>query len=198
MTDNLYAPPEADVDVPVDAETDYYVVSPGKFFLLSFVTMNLYLVYWFYRNWRLVKLRTGESMWPPMRGIFYIFFTHSLFSRVNERIESNGKSFDWQPATIATLVVLLTILANVLDRLAARSIGSPTTDLISIALVPVLPLLMLKAQRAINLASDDPDAKTNSSLTVFNWIWIVLGGLAWLLVLFGVYAILFYPELLVE
>ncbi|MEO1245268.1 MAG: hypothetical protein AAFX56_06230 [Pseudomonadota bacterium] len=198
MENTIYAPPESNVDVPAGPDTAYYVVAPIKFFLLSLLTMNLYIIYWFYRNWRTVKQRTGESMWPPMRGIFYIFFTHSLFSRVNERIESEGKSFDWQPSALATIVVVLTILSNVLDRLAWESIGSPATDLISVALVPIVPLLMLKAQRAVNLASDDLEARTNSRLTPVNWIWMVFGALLWLLVLFGVLIMLVEPELYAE
>jgi len=92
----------------------------------------------------------------------------------------------------------VTILQNVLDRLAARSIGSPSTDIISTALVFAVPWLLLKAQRAINFACDDPNGDGNSSLTLANWIWMVLGGLLWLLALFGLYVIFFAPELLVE
>ena len=102
MSDLIYAPPEAAVEVQAAEEAEFYVVSPKKFFLLSFMTLNLYIVYWFYRNWKVIKLRTGESMWPPMRGLFYIFFTHSLFTDVDEMLKDKHKQFDWRPMPIAT------------------------------------------------------------------------------------------------
>lgn len=200
MSDTIYAPPEAEIEVDAadSDQPDYYVVAPTKFLLLAILTLNAYVIYWFYRNWRAIKVRTRADMWPPMRGLFYIFFTHSLFANVNEYLTAKGKSFDWQPSGLATLVVTVTILQNVLDRLAARSIGSPSTDIISTALVFAVPWLLLKAQRAINFACDDPNGDGNSSLTLANWIWMVLGGLLWLLALFGLYVIFFAPELLVE
>jgi hypothetical protein len=198
MSEALYAPPEAAITVDATDELDYYVVSPRKFYLLAILTLNLYLVYWFYRNWSQIKKKNNESMWPPMRGLFYIFFTHSLFTDINEKIKSLGRSFDWQPNVLATGFVLLTILSNVLDRLSAKSIGSPLTDLVSLALVPILPALLLKGQRAINIACDDPEGVGNGGLTVANWVWMVLGGLLWLVILFGVYALMFAPHLLAE
>jgi len=198
MSETIYAPPEADVAVTATDGPDFYVVAPRKFYLLSILTLNAYFVYWFYRNWHLIKRRTGESVWPPMRGIFYIFFAHSLFTDVEEKIKTLGQSFIWRPSYIATWVVVLAIGGNVLDRLAARSIGSPATDLFALALVPLAPAILLNAQRAINFACEDPAGSTNESLTLANWVWVVLGGLLWLFILFGLYASLFDPELLAE
>ena len=198
MSDNIYAPPESDVAVDDRQEPDFYVVSTTKFVLLALLTLNLYLVYWFYRNWRAVKLRTGEDIWPPMRGVFYIFFTHSLFTDVNERLKDRGANFDWQPMALATAVVVLTVLGNVLDRLASRAIGSPTTDVVAIAVVPLLTWFMVTAQRAVNVASGDPGGSGNSNLSFANWLWMLLGGLVWLLALTGLYLILFAPEWLAE
>jgi hypothetical protein len=55
MSEALYAPPEAAITVDATDELDYYVVSPRKFYLLAILTLNLYLVYWFYRNWSQIK-----------------------------------------------------------------------------------------------------------------------------------------------
>lgn len=198
MSESIYAPPVAEVaDTPTD-EPPFYLVGTKKFYWLSLLTFNLYFVYWSYRNWRNIKRDTGESLWPVPRGIFFIFFTHSLFNNVSERLKTIGAQFAWRPGTDATLFVVFIILSNVLSRLSDRGIGSPMTDLASVAFVPLLPLLLLRGQRAINLACGDPDGSQNQGLTVVNWVWMVLGGLVWLLAIFGVYLILFEPELLVE
>lgn len=198
MNESIYAPPEADVGDALSDEDPYYVVGTRKFYLLSLMTFTLYIVYWFYRNWRSIKLNNREDIWPVPRALFYIFFTHSLLTDVNERLKTVGSDFQWRPGAIAGLFVAIVILSNVLSNLADRSIGSPATDLISMALLPLIPFIMLKAQRAINIASDDPDGSSNQGLTVINWVWLVLGFLGWLLVLVGLYLTLFAPELLVE
>ena len=198
MSDSIYAPPEADIAVPESEERDFYVVSPTKCYLLSVLTLNLYCVYWFYRNWRIIKARENSSIWPVPRGLFYIFFTHSLFGTVNAAIKAKKQAYDWNPSDIASLFVLLTVALNILDRLAYQSIGSPMTDFAASALVLITPLLMLRAQRAINFVCDDPDGQSNSRFTLGNWVWIVLGGLVWILTFLGFYAMVFAPELLLE
>ena len=198
MSESIYAPPEAEIAVTAIEEDAFYVVSPKKFFLLSVLTFDLYFVYWFYRNWRQVKRSTGESMIPPLRGFFFIFFTHSLFRIVDEKIKSLGKSFAWSPGTLATIVVILSIVTNISDRLSSSNIGSPLTDFIGIALVPIIPAIMLTAQRAVNMACGDEEGVSNSSLTLANWVWMVIGGLLWLLVIAGLYLIIAEPELFLE
>lgn len=186
MNEEIYAPPEADVDVVDAAEPDFYVVGIRKFLLLSIVTMNLYFVYWFYRNFRNIKQHTGESLWPVARAIFYIFFSHSLFNRVQDKLVDNDEDFDWNPGGTAAVFVILTIASSILGRLSWREIGSPTTDLIGLALVPLLAVILVRPQKAANLASGDPGARTNSGLTLANWIWIVLGAIVWLLAILGI------------
>ena len=51
----------------------FFPVSVAKMAILSFVTFNLYPVYWFYQNWRLVKMREGSDILPFWRAIFGYF-----------------------------------------------------------------------------------------------------------------------------
>lgn len=198
MTDSIYATPEAAIDV---AETDvsrYYIVSPGKYLTLALATMNLYFLYWFYKNWDNVEKRDNENIWPVPRAIFSIFFVHALLTDVNETLKRRAIAFVWAPAMIATLYVAITIADTVIGRLAFNNVGSPYTDLFSIVLTPVLSFLMLPAQKAINAACEDAGGQSNGNLTVLNWVWIVLGGLLWLLSLTSLYFIFTQPELFVD
>lgn len=99
---------------------------------------------------------------------------------------------------LATIVVILSIVTNISDRLSSSNIGSPLTDFIGIALVPIIPAIMLTAQRAVNMACGDEEGVSNSSLTLANWVWMVIGGLLWLLVIAGLYLIIAEPELFLE
>lgn len=198
MNESIYTPPEADIEVKANADGGYYVVAPGKFLALTILTLGLYLIYWFYRQWRSVKERDESSIWPIPRGIFYIFFSHSLFSDINESLGHKGITHNWSPGVAATLVVVVTLLSNILGRLAGQNVGSPFTDVASLVAVPALAYLALPAQKAANAASDDADGSGNADFTGANWVWMILGGLVWALSLFGLYFIITQPELFVD
>lgn len=198
MSDSIYATPEAAVDVAESEETRYYVVSPKKFLILSIATFGLYFVYWFYKNWDNVKRRDNNDTWPVPRAIFYIFFTHSLLTDVNETLKRKAVEHVWNPSMVASLFVLLTLIDTGISRAAFKNIGSPYTDTVGFFTAIILAFVMLPAQKAINAACEDAGGNTNSSLTVVNWVWIVLGGLFWIANLTGLYFIFTQPELFVD
>src|SRR3954470_14863581 len=91
---NPYAPPIAAVsDVgsrsasgeAVDAP--FFAVSLLKYVLMIFCTLGFYQVYWFYRNWQLIKEREGFAglrISPVPRAIFSVFFCYQCFARVRD------------------------------------------------------------------------------------------------------------------
>jgi hypothetical protein len=198
LNESIYAPPEADIAVKENNDGGYYVVSPGKFLTLTILTLGLYLIYWFYRQWRMVKERDGSSIWPIPRGLFYVFFTHTLYRDINAKLRQDQVEHPWSPGITATLVVIFTILSNVLGRLSGENIGSPLTDILSLMLVPLLAYTALPAQKAANIASGDADGVGNNRFTGANWAWMLVGGLIWILSLFGLYLVITQPELFVE
>lgn len=187
MDENVYAPPASNVvdAAPDGVNDDFYVVAPFKFCLLFFVTLGLYQLYWFYMQWARYRRRTGATVWPLARTIFAIFFTHSLAQRLDEAVRARGASYAWSPSAAATIYVIAQIASSVFDRLSAREIGSPLTDLISIALLAPIGLSLLRLQRAANHASGDPRGDSNRHLTAANYVWLVIGALLWLMLLFG-------------
>ena len=189
MQESIYATPEADVSAPITDQPRYYVVSPTKFMLLSVLTLTLYFVYWFYRNWKLIKDADKEDTWPPARGFFYIFFTHSLFSDVQSYLEGHQRNYDWSPMVLATVFVVLTVALNVADRVLP--IESMPVFAMSLPFVGtfIVSLLLLQAQKAINVAADDVGGTGNAKLTAVNWVWMLLGGAIWLLALIGIFAV---------
>lgn len=79
-------------DIPVDRasgeDPPFYCVSLAKFSLLSLFTFGLYELVWFYRNWKLVKLRTGVEIRPFARAAFSPLFCYSFANTVNSAAES--------------------------------------------------------------------------------------------------------------
>ena len=118
-------------------------------------------------------------------ALFYVFFTHSLFGKVDAQLNEQQVEKQWSPMLLATLFVIISIASNILDRLSYREIGSPFTDLASLAILPVALFILLKAQESINLSQDDRDGASNSHFTAYNYIWIVLGSIFWLFIGIG-------------
>lgn len=187
---NPYAAPEANVADAVPDLDMFYVISARKFALLFFATLGVYQVYWFYRHWQQYRLRTGERLLPVVRALFSIFFTHSLARRIDDGIRRGTRHVRWSPSVVATLFVILQILSNGLDRMAARSIGSPTTDVLSLLILLPVGWTLWSIQSAANTACQDPDGAGNARLSAANHAWIVFGLLWWALVCFG----LFLPD----
>lgn len=195
MSDSIYAPPEADVTAPTGDTPRYYIVAPFKFILLSVMTFTLYFVYWFYMNWKLIKIDDNDDTWPPARGFFYIFFTHSLFTDVQESFKTQERQWDWRPAILATLFVIVTIIGNLFDRIIPYETFPLLSTVMPLASTLIATFLLLPAQKAINAVCRDDAGSSNSRLTVANWVWMVLGGILWLLILIGTYAMIVDPTL---
>lgn len=188
MTHNIYEAPKSElIDQVSESEAEFYVVSIQKFLVLFAVTLGIYSVYWFYKNWAQYKIVHNGSMWPVMRGIFSIFFAHSLFRVVNQRIEEKSKEYSWQHSSLATIYVVCSIVSNISDRLSMKNIGTPFTDFLGLLMIAATGYALYKAQYAINLACDDPDGTTNLAYTPANFVWIVIGAILWFLVFLGIF-----------
>lgn len=187
--DNLYAPPVAQVADLASSEqrNEFYVVATYKFFLLFFMTLGIYSLYWFYKHWANYRANHQESLWPIPRAIFAIFFTHSLFGKFDESLVKSGVTHRWSASSNAMWYVILLIITSGLDRLAARSIGSPLTDIASIVLLLPMAMPLHAGQQAANAACGDPKGTRNAHLTVANYIWLVIGFLLWALILVGLF-----------
>lgn len=171
----------------------FYVVSLRKFAILFFVTLGGYQLYWFYKNWNCFKDRVpaasevGTTIWPVPRALFSIFFVHSLFRTVKRHAPDNARVAAWQNGAHATLVVVLLIVSSGLSRLSNRY-DLFWLNLASIVILLPLGLALGRAQQMVNMTCGDPDGATNATLTTANYVWIVLGTIAWLLVLFGIFS----------
>lgn len=185
--DNLYAPQKSVVADMARAESapEFYVVESGKLLILFFGTLGMYQVYWFWKHWPLQRDRHKLDVWPIPRTSFSIFFAHALNARITQRLAQREIAYAWSPGSWATLYVICTILGNVLDRMSFWGIGWPTVGILSLALLLPAGASLLYAQRAANLGCDDPEGVRNEHLTVVNYLWLVFGGLLWIMVLFG-------------
>jgi hypothetical protein len=183
--DNLYAPPIARIVDPQEADsipTPFYVVSTTKVAVLTIATFGLYELYWFWRHWKLHRIDGKLDIWPVPRAVFSIFFAHALNREIDHRIIRNGERHRWSPGMWATLYVVTAIANRMASRLPEEVFSAELSLLVTLASVLAATAALFHAQRAANIACGDPQALSNNRFTAANWVWIVLGGLLWLLI----------------
>jgi hypothetical protein len=110
----------------------FYCVSPIQFSVLSILTFGLFELFWFYKNWVLVKSRTASNIRPFWRAFFSPIFCYPFANAVKSAAESANLAPRISPGTIATVYVGLLILQELPDPYWLISIFS---------FVPLVPVV---------------------------------------------------------
>jgi hypothetical protein len=143
----------------------YFSVSKAKLVVMSIFTLGLYELYWFYKNWNHVKIRTRQKIRPFWRTIFSVFYCYSLFKTVQESADSHGGRKEINPGWLAVGYILLSITYKLPDPFWV------------VCLLTFLPLLPVQSTiNSIN-AKVAPGADRNSNFSVKNIFVMIMGGL---------------------
>lgn len=188
---NLYAPPASDVtqvDGPTDRSNEFFVIAPGKFWLLFIATFSLYQLYWFYMHWARYRGAHRVTVWPLPRALFSLFFVHALANRIAESLRASGRTFAWTPAFPATVYLLAQLISNLIDRIPLPGWSDATKNLVLMLMIVPTGLAMAQIQAAANVACNDPRGESNRRLTPANYVWLAVCGLLWVLIGFGLTA----------
>jgi hypothetical protein len=156
------------------AEPVFFPVSVVKLLVLSLCTFGLYEMYWFYKNWQLVKRREHSNIVPVMRSVFGVFFCYSLFEKVSDQAEHAGTG-SIAAGPLAAGWIVLTILWRLPDPYW---------------LVTFLAVLfMLPVQQAINAINSQaaPGHDPNRSFSGWNIAAVIIGSLFFALALIGLF-----------
>lgn len=105
MSDNIYAPPTAELSEAVKPSAEFYVISQKKLLILSLLSFGLYTYVWAYKNWSLYKKANQADIVPLARALFLSSLSTSSIawptgelSRAAENsisILSNGRRYSW-------------------------------------------------------------------------------------------------------
>ena len=113
----------SDIDAASTNAIHFFPVSEGKLITLYIVSLGMYAVYWFYKNWTLQQEVMEEKIRPFWRAIFSVFYTHSLFNRINKQASNLEKKHQFNANVYATLFVAAIVISSVIDRLPILSSG---------------------------------------------------------------------------
>ena len=63
----------------------FFTASPLKLIVMSICTIGIYEIYWFYKNWKLIRERTGQKIRPFWRAVFSPIWAYSCFKEIKAR-----------------------------------------------------------------------------------------------------------------
>ncbi|MBE9560860.1 MAG: hypothetical protein IMF15_08720 [Proteobacteria bacterium] len=183
----------AEEDTSPGNTVGFFPVSEDKLITLYILSFGLYGIYWFYKNWKLQQSKIDKKIFPVLRAIFSIFFTHSLFNRINNCAGNLPQKHRFNANILATIFVGAIIISNIIDPIYLNtslledlpSSGIFITSLI-IFLLSVYPLVVVQA--TVNRINNDMLGYLNHRYSLWNYLLIVLGVLIWLMLAMGLLA----------
>jgi len=86
----------------VQNKTDppFYYVPKGRFFLYNLITGGIYEIYWFYKNWKLIRDVNNERISPFLRTMFTPIYCFLFFERVKEYAINKSVNTNMIPALL--------------------------------------------------------------------------------------------------
>jgi hypothetical protein len=167
-----------ETDVRQSDKAHFFTTSTLKLALMSVCTFGIYELYWFYKNWVLIKERTGESIMPFWRAFFAPIWAYSCFKRMRESASENHTQGTLSIGFLAFAYFILQALWRLPDPYWLISFSSFTL------LIPVNSVaLRINNELCAGFSNND-------KFTGWNWVGLVLGGLLFALSLIGT----FLPE----
>jgi len=156
-----------------DAEHEFFPVSVTKFLMLSICTLDIYVLYWCYKNWQRIQRRTSTPLSPFWRAFFSIFWCFNLFRIVRDDATKAGEQVTWNPTVLGGLYLVLSLTWRLPGGVGLISL------LGCLAFVPVVQTIGAVNGRRI------AEEGLNEGLTFANVVTIVVGGILLLLALVG-------------
>ena len=181
---NPYGPPKSSLEIssPTTMAPYFFTTSTLKLTLMSICTLGLYELYWFYKNWVLIKERTGQNLMPFWRAFFAPIWAYSCFKHIKTSAGENNLPESFSAGSLALLYFLLEILWRLPDPFWLISI---------FGFIPIV--VANKAALKVNKTLIF-DFNNNEKFSAWNWVGLVLGGLLFLLSVLGAFLGAFLPE----
>lgn len=151
-TTSIMKLPDNNIEELDDSSVRFFYKSATTVGVLSLFTLNIYSIYWFYKQWRAIRLSTNNKrIYPALSGIFQFFTSYYLFKRVSDASTSVGYKHFISGSNVASLYMVILLISNALGRYEP---GNQTGDAIILLALTALSLIasaiLFKVQKAIN------------------------------------------------
>ncbi|MGN8224630.1 hypothetical protein [Gracilimonas sp. BCB1] len=150
-------------------EPYFFSVSNFKLVLMSICTFGIYELYWFYKNWELIKKRWAQNIMPFWRAFFAPIWAYSCFEEIKNSAIQNRLSYSLPTVFLAIGYFIIQALWRLPD---------PYWLLSFLSFVFIIPAnnVALRVNEGVN-----PSFENNSSFSGTNITAIVIGGLLFVL-----------------
>ncbi|RZZ86222.1 hypothetical protein [Pseudoxanthomonas winnipegensis] len=169
QAENPYQSPRAPLDsapaAPAIRGLLLYAPPAWKFLLLSFSTLNLYLLIWFYRNWVAVRRARQVSLSPVARAFFSDVTAYFCFKQMEDLLAKRleRQSVQLHGGLMALLYLALSVMAYTPDPFSMIAILAP------------LPVLWVNLRVRATARSSAEDVCADGRLSWGAWTLVVLG-----------------------
>lgn len=153
---------------------EFFVLSVGKFIILSISTFGLYELYWFYKNWVLIKKQENSNISPVGRAIFAIFFFSELANKVLNSAKERGYDRSYSPVFLALAYFISGFLFNL------PGIYYLLGFIGIFVFIPIIEAILYNNEKSDKSVTN---ANRYSTLEIIS---SVIGGLVWLAVLVSI------------
>lgn len=165
---NVFAPlPSSGPEVyATGATVPWHAVGTVKMFVLSLLTLNIYLLYWFYKQWQGWNRVTGESIIPAARAFFSVIYAIPLARRVEEKASVGASLQIWG---------VLFVVFSLADRVMAN-VDVPGWIVVLTLVARSAALIPVQQEMNRQILEADPNAPMNTGPTVASAIAVLIGG----------------------
>ncbi|WP_295933095.1 MFS transporter permease [uncultured Xanthomonas sp.] len=177
QTDNPYAAPVAALPdtaaaaAPADPLSTLFAPSAAKLALLCATSFGWYALYWFYRNWRALRLLSGRRRISPVwRSVFSLLWVFACFRELERIIGAQrGALVGWLgPALAYVCLSLLGVWPSALSLLT---------------LLTWTPVLLVNQRLARFKQARGLPQSAAERFTAWTWAWLAIAGPLALLVM---------------
>ena len=149
---------------PNSMQLPFFSVSVRKLVVMYVVTLGMYELYWFYRQWIAVRNFNQIYISPAARTVASVIFAFNLFKRI----------LDTSTVTPAASIGLTAVLGTFLLATAVAGYFPPPYAVLAVLGPFPIVFMQMLANRANSRV--DPTHAVNAKLTRLNWVAVVLGG----------------------
>ncbi len=165
MNPNESATSSIETDAVKNSEVYFFTTSTLKLVLMSICTFGMYELYWFYKNWMLIKKRTKQNIIPFWRAFFAPLWAYSCFKHIKTVAGERNIEKSLSIGFLAFVYFILQALWRLPDPFWLISFSS---------VVLLIPVNNVALEVNKNL---DSEFKNNENFTGWNWVGLVMGGL---------------------
>ena len=166
----ILRPQKDKIGEELSENTECFSVSTNKLVVMSFLTCGYYELYWFFRNWRAIKIQENKKLSPFWRTILSVFYCYTLFKRMLAAAVAKGYQGKQTPGSLASLYIIFVIIAS----------KAPTPiDLIGI--FSFIPIIYVNNAIRVNNVSINPQYQEHKPFAGGEIAFIIVGIIIWIL-----------------